>query len=165
MQCWNATEAAKRAGYSERSARQIGAENLTKLDITQEISARIKEMTMTADEALVSLSDIARGDISHFFDVAGKLPILNFEKAKQTGATKLIKKLTFKDGQITFELYDKQRALETIAKHHGMLAEHIQVDINVMVQVVEALETLGQNPAAVFNEIIARAKQKQNAGI
>ena len=33
LQSGNATEAAKKAGYSERTARAIGAENLTKLDI------------------------------------------------------------------------------------------------------------------------------------
>jgi terminase small subunit len=33
LQSGNATEAAKKAGYSEKTARAIGAENLTKLDI------------------------------------------------------------------------------------------------------------------------------------
>lgn len=33
LQSGNATEAAKKAGYSERTARAIGAENLTKPDI------------------------------------------------------------------------------------------------------------------------------------
>lgn len=34
---WNATRAAKVAGYSENTAKQIGSENLTKLDIKQYI--------------------------------------------------------------------------------------------------------------------------------
>lgn len=163
LQCWNATEAALKAGYSERSAQQIGSENLSKPVIVEQIRFRLNEMTMSADEALVSLSDIARGDISDFFDVAGKLPIINFDKAKEAGKLGLIKKVTFKNGQISFELYDKQRALETVAKHHGLLTERIQIDINLVVGVVEALESLGQNPSDVFNEIIRRAKVKQDA--
>ncbi len=38
----NATQAAKRAGYSEKTARQVGAENLTKPDIQQAISDSIQ---------------------------------------------------------------------------------------------------------------------------
>lgn len=163
LKCWNATEAALRAGYSKRTARSIGHENLTKPDIAKEISKRIEEMVMSADEALASLSDIARGDLSDFFDIAGKLPIINFEKAAHANALGLLKKIKFKDGEISFELYDKQRALETVAKHHGLLAQKVNIDINIMVEVVEALETLGQDPSQVFNEIIQRAKVKQDA--
>lgn len=39
----NATQAAIRAGYSERTARQVGAENLTKPDIAAAIQARTQE--------------------------------------------------------------------------------------------------------------------------
>lgn len=41
---------------------------------------------------------------------------------------------------------------------------NIGVDVKVLAEAVEALESLGQDPAAVFNEIIARAKLKQDAG-
>jgi phage terminase small subunit len=40
----NATQAAIRAGYSERTARQIASENLSKPDIQQAIAARQKEL-------------------------------------------------------------------------------------------------------------------------
>ena len=39
----NATQAAIRAGYSKRTARQIGKENLTKLDIKEYIEKRMEE--------------------------------------------------------------------------------------------------------------------------
>lgn len=38
----NATQAAIRAGYSKKSARKIGSENLTKLDIQIEVRNRLK---------------------------------------------------------------------------------------------------------------------------
>jgi phage terminase small subunit len=39
----NATQAAQRAGYSERTARSVGSENLTKPDIASAIQAAMKE--------------------------------------------------------------------------------------------------------------------------
>ena len=45
----NATQAAIRAGYSQKSARSIGAENLTKPDISEAISERM----MSADEVII----------------------------------------------------------------------------------------------------------------
>lgn len=56
LQSGNATEAAKKAGYSERTARAIGAENLTKPDILKYIAEREKkahtERIATAEEVL-----------------------------------------------------------------------------------------------------------------
>ena len=40
----NATEAAIRAGYNKKTARQIGSMNLTKVDIKIYIEERIKEI-------------------------------------------------------------------------------------------------------------------------
>lgn len=59
--CLNATEAAKKAGYSPKSARSIGQENLTKPDIQeylQSLTAEQKEIRMAkADDVLIVLSD------------------------------------------------------------------------------------------------------------
>jgi phage terminase small subunit len=163
LKCWNATKAALQAGYSEKSARQIGAENLSKPYIADEIQHRISEMKMSADEAITSLADIARGSMSDFIKVQAGVPIIDFEKAERNGKLHLLKKITYGKGTISFEMYDKQAALNTIAKHHGLLNEKVEIDIKLVGQAVEALEALGQDPAAVFNEIIARAKAKQHA--
>lgn len=40
----NATEAARRAGYSEKTAKETGYENLTKPHIKSEIDKRLKEL-------------------------------------------------------------------------------------------------------------------------
>lgn len=164
LQCWNATEAAINAGYSERSAQQIGHENLTKPVIQEQIRLRLDEMKMSADEALVGLSDIARGNLADFINIQAGLPVIDFENAKNNGKLHLLKKITYGKGSISFELYDKQSALNTIAKHHGLLNDKIEIDINLVVQVVDALQSLGKDHVAVFNEIIARAaKVKQDA--
>lgn len=63
----NAAEAARRAGYKEKSARVIGAENLTKPNIMEYIGSRLKDMDAArladAAEVLEIFSAILRGQI------------------------------------------------------------------------------------------------------
>ncbi len=61
LKCFNATQAAKNAGYSEKTAGKIGSENLSKPDIDSRIRARMKEAAMSADECLFHLATVARG--------------------------------------------------------------------------------------------------------
>ena len=62
----NATQAAIRAGYSEKTARSIGSENLTKPDIKAYIEERMaeKEKALIADqdEVLKYLTSVLRGE-------------------------------------------------------------------------------------------------------
>ncbi|QAR36913.1 terminase small subunit [Lactiplantibacillus plantarum] len=62
----NAADAARKAGYSKRSARSVGQENLTKPDIKQYIDEQMAEIAskriMDATEAVELLTRIARGE-------------------------------------------------------------------------------------------------------
>ncbi|GKT04510.1 terminase small subunit [Furfurilactobacillus entadae] len=62
----NATKAAISAGYSQGTARSIGAENLTKPDIKEYITEMMDEMAseriMDSTEAIELLTRIARGE-------------------------------------------------------------------------------------------------------
>ena len=62
----NATQAAIRAGYSKKSARATGAENLTKPDIAAAIAARMKvrseRLDIQADNVLQAIAKIAFAD-------------------------------------------------------------------------------------------------------
>lgn len=62
----NATQAAIRAGYSERTARQIGQENLSKLDIQtyiDELMTDIKSKSVaSAEEVCKYLTAVMRGE-------------------------------------------------------------------------------------------------------
>lgn len=66
LQSCNATDAAIKAGYSEKTARAIGAENLTKPDIQKYLAEHgkkaHKERIATAEEILEFLSDTVRDD-------------------------------------------------------------------------------------------------------
>jgi len=62
----NAKEAAIRAGYSEKTAKQIGQENLTKPDLGAYIDERLAELknerTADAQEVLEYLTAVMRGE-------------------------------------------------------------------------------------------------------
>ena len=64
----NASEAARLAGYSEKTARAVGAENLTKPNIKQAIEARQAEIRSerTADitEVMEFLTSALRGEVT-----------------------------------------------------------------------------------------------------
>lgn len=62
----NAADAARKAGYSKQTARTVGQQNLTKLDIKQYIDEQMAEIAskriMDAREAVELLTRIARGE-------------------------------------------------------------------------------------------------------
>lgn len=131
LQTWNATDAARKAGYSPRTAYSIGQENLKKPEIAAEIERRIDEKSMCANEVLVRLADHARGTMADFLDIdAGGNGRVNLGKAEKAGKLHLVK--TFADGPKTgvrIELYDAQAALAHLAKVHGAFIERLQVDV------------------------------------
>ncbi len=80
LQCYNATEAALRAGYSEKSAHSIGSENLRKQEIKEAISERLSETAMTADEVLMRLAEHARGEHARYIATKPRLDMLAMAK-------------------------------------------------------------------------------------
>lgn len=69
LQCWNATEAARRSGY-QGDANTVGPRLLANVGIATAIQARISEKALCADEVLSRLGEHARGDIGVFFKIA-----------------------------------------------------------------------------------------------
>lgn len=62
----NATEAAVKAGYSKKTAKEIGAQNLTKLHISKYIDEHLAELESktiaTQEEVLSYLTSVMRGE-------------------------------------------------------------------------------------------------------
>lgn len=67
LQTANASEAARQAGYSEKTARFIGSENLTKPNIATAIDERLKQMASEriadTEEVLEHLTAVIRGEV------------------------------------------------------------------------------------------------------
>jgi phage terminase small subunit len=64
---FNATQAAIRSGYSEGTAYSIGWENLRKPEIKAFIENRLKELALSSEETLKSISDIAKASLNEYF--------------------------------------------------------------------------------------------------
>lgn len=87
LQCWNAAEAARRAGYSPESARFTGRDLLTKPHIQKAKEERLLELKAQTDELHVRLTEQARSDIGEFIGDDGSIDLT---EAKETGRTRLI---------------------------------------------------------------------------
>lgn len=69
VRCWNATQSALAAGYSERTAGSQGHDLLKKPEIQEEVRRRLEELTMSEAEVLTRITEHARGDIGQYFKV------------------------------------------------------------------------------------------------
>jgi len=66
---FNATAAAKRAGYSIKMAYSTGWENTKKPEVKEKIAELLKESSMQPDEIKKRLTDMGRGDLSDYIIV------------------------------------------------------------------------------------------------
>ena len=116
--CFNATQAAIKAGYSKKTARQIGQRLLTYVDIKLYIEAELEkiheEKTADAKEVMEYLTSVLRGESkSHVVVVEGvgegcstaRIILKNPDERERLKAAQLIGKTfgMFKDS-ITVEL-------------------------------------------------------------
>lgn len=150
---FNATRAAIAAGYSEKTARAIGCENLTKPDIKEAIDERM----MSRDEVIVGLTDIARGNIADLMDVTtagysfrlvvedeGGNKIVNpktklIKKIKQKVTTILAKSESGEDREIIeteLELYSAHEAYRDLGKYHALFIDRQDIGGDVTLRVI-----------------------------
>ncbi len=135
---FNASRAATVAGYSVESARSIGSENLTKPNIKKAISEKLSALTMSAEEAMVRMTDYARGSFKPFMlaDEDNNISInLGSEEAqKHIGLIKKLKqtKRTNPEGILDviteIELHDAKDAVKNVLQLHGKLIDVHKVD-------------------------------------
>jgi phage terminase small subunit len=134
----NATQAAIRAGYSARTARSVGSENLTKPDIAAAVveqqGQQLAKVGLTAERVKERLGVLAFQDIRALFDAEGNLkPIhtLDDNAAAMVVGLEVIKKnAAAGDGVIDtvhkVKVIDPVKPLEMLAKHFGLLIEEVR---------------------------------------
>lgn len=125
---FNATQAALRAGYSSDTAGAIGSENLTKPNIAAAVKERMDELSMSADEALLALTEIARGSIEDCIEIQpGGGWRLDLAKAKQAGKLKLVHELSHDaNGLPKLKMYNRHEAIRDIAKARGVFVDKVE---------------------------------------
>lgn len=136
----NATQAAIRAGYSEKTASAVGFENLRKPKIAAAIQERMKnreERTeVTQDRVLKELARLGFADLRGVFTDSGNLKMPSEWSDAMAAAVSSVEVVVRPSGEYDedgrpevehvhkFKLWDKNAALEKIAKHLGMFADN-----------------------------------------
>lgn len=143
----NATQAAIRAGYSNKTARSQAERLLTKVDISMAIENLIqerKERTQRdADEVIHRLWVIVEADVRKLFNEHGVA--LTPEKFdKDTAAAVAGIEYTDKGGY-KVRLNDRLKALERLGKHLGMFTDKVEVMQKQTAQIVITLPDNGRD--------------------
>jgi len=128
---FNATRAAIKAGYSKDSARSIGCQLLTKVNIKHEINELIekrKEKLIVNQEMIIAeLAKLSFSDIGQFLDENGRISLDDLKEID----TSLIQEISQKDTKsgvdIKIKLFSKEKAIEMLAKHLGILIDKLQI--------------------------------------
>jgi phage terminase small subunit len=131
----NATQAAKRAGYSTDTARVIGSQLLAKPEIASAIAeaqkARSERTGVTADRVVTELAKIAFADPRKLMSwgPAGAQVKASAELSEAEAAV-VAEIVEGKDG-VRLKLHDKVGALDRLAKHLGMYTERVEHQLAV----------------------------------
>ena len=141
----NAARAAIAAGYSKKTAKQIGQENLTKPDVKKAIdealAERGKRTEITQDRVLKELARIAFTDPRSVFEWGpGGVTLKDSASLSDDDAAavaEVSQTITESGGSIKAKMYDKQRALELLGKHLGMFVEKKQIELDATVNLFD----------------------------
>lgn len=154
LRCFNATEAAINAGYSNKTAHSIGWENLRIPEVANIISKRLEASAMSADEVIMRLAEQARAGHSEYINEDGQVDL---SALIADGKSHLIKSVKETKYGMQIEFYDSQSALNLLAKHHGLLTDRIEqqsinLDIDLNDLTDEQLKRLadGESLATIF---------------
>jgi phage terminase small subunit len=137
LACWNGTEAARRAGYSPRTANEQASRLLANVSLKEQIAARIRELKATADEVLVRLASHSRGSMADFL-IGERLSV---EQARERGQLHLIKKYKvtrriepkrgdeepFTIETVELELYDAQAATVQLGRALSLFVDRQEI--------------------------------------
>ncbi len=143
----NATQAAIRAGYSERTAHVQGPRLLgnvrVQVAIQEALKQREKRTEITQDRVLTELAKIGFADIRDYLEYKTEKtvvaygddgePIIDYRQIidvidSKNVDTSVIQEVSIsKDGTFKFKLYDKQKALNDIGRHLGMFVDKTEV--------------------------------------
>lgn len=149
----NATQAAIRAGYSEKTAQVIGAENLTKPIIADAIQKAMDEragkLDITAEKVLAELAKLGFGNIQNLYTQDGRLiPIHQLSPEAAATITEITEKVVGTEGdqavlERKYKISDKRAALVDLGKHLKLFTDKVEADISggITINVVKFSES------------------------
>lgn len=131
LQCWNATTAARNAGYqgNDSTLGAVGYKVLRVAQVARRITERIQATCMSTDEALSILAQQARFDTGKYLILDGEYPIVDLAMMKEAGLTTIIKSIARTKYGVRIEFYDAQTALDKILRAQGAYKDKVDVDV------------------------------------
>jgi phage terminase small subunit len=158
----NATQAAIAAGYSPKTARRIGYENLTKVYIKEEVSKRIKEVLNDTEkltyEWLKQVKGIMTFDLRKAATWKGNSvnlkPSDELDDITALAIQEVSQSDTANGTNIKIKAADKNKALELMGKYLAILSEHPPTE--------EEANSITFKTAKERNERIAELLRKMN---
>jgi len=117
---FNATKAAILAGYSQTTAAVIGAQNLRKINIKNEIDRVLKSNLMSYSEALNRTAAIARFDIAPYVMGSGENTVLDIDKLRADGHGHMIRKIRVQKSGTTVEWSNPDDAMQKILRAYEL---------------------------------------------
>lgn len=133
----NGTQAAIRAGYSERTAQEQSSRLLSKAIVTARVDAlnkaRNQRLNLKADDVLRELLRIAQVDISRIYDLEGRLLPVHDMPEDVRRAISGVETVEVGDDDKGIasirkvRFWDKTKALELLAKHLKLLTDRVEV--------------------------------------
>jgi phage terminase small subunit len=130
---FNATKAARAAGYSRKTARQTGYELKRKPAIAAAINKLLESVQMSDEEIVARLEDIAGATLEDFLVVDAEedgTPIrqrIDLGRAKAAGKLHLLHKVSETRFGIAVELRGADKALELLARRRGLLTDRLEL--------------------------------------
>ena len=141
---FNATQAAIRAGYSEKTANTIGAQNLAKLSIQAEISRRQKDLQrsteVTQERVVKELARIAFANMADYLHVETQtrtkddgtettyqIVVLSETEDLSTDQRAALANVKQSVNGVEIKLHDKIKALELLGRHIGMFNDKLSL--------------------------------------
>ena len=146
----NATAAAKRAGYSAKTAEVIGYENLRKPQIAEAVTeaqkARSERTEIDQDEVLREIHRLGFSNIADYVEWGPDGVRLKESAGMSDEALRCILEVsetkTDKGGTVKFKLHDKKGALELLGRHLGLFKDNLNLGGNVGLRWEDALKEL-----------------------
>ena len=126
---WNATQAAIRAGYSEKTAREVGKQNISKLYVKAAIDKIMSEKSSAAiasqNEVLEFLTKTLRGELEE------ECVVVEGQGEGVSRATKVKKQVTPND---------RWKAANMLAKRYGL----DKLVIEIQEHVIKVVDDIGE---------------------
>ena len=132
----NATQAAIRAGYSKRTARATGSDNMTKPAVAAEIARRqgqrVERTEVTVDMVVNELAKMAFSNMNDYLQLDEE----GFSRVNLADLTRdqfaAVQEIITEEGpggitRVKFKLADKKGNLDLLAKHLGMFTDKHEI--------------------------------------